>query len=1460
MTTRSHSSHTRANGQNVEMVTWVGGSCGRHGSYIFYKAFRFRVSSGLRQAASTSSVVVRSRARDRRNQVEVTPEVTSSSVDQSDGEERILGLGEFFFVQCHPGDPVCMGEIQLLWHDRHSGEDLASSRFYFLPETTPAGRSPLHGEDEVIAVSEKVVTRVSDLSSWVVEPQEWNYGCPLPPTQVSRKCDVIRPITDPFSRYSVIHASVNMSDVIMEKKALLSSAANGVCPLHKKRLGLGSNPQPSNQSRFETIHSNKRSCFNCSPRHKAQVIILSMSSYCRHKAVMKRIEALGPDWLARPGVLEQLAALGALTSDNPKTRIVFCRDSFDYPQLFEHDLICEELAPVFKGRPRKKTKKGNNLLGSRLNPKKSTGGYRPPTNDRVSTESPIKDSDSATPTRRSSSRRRSKRRSPQNYESHFIPAVQRSNKRARRGSARTPTPVLELEKGQTSNSEPNSPAIEENNFSDRTIREAIEVAAQTAVGSKKRLKKRSGGRSALSIAIKNSLLENHKNPVSLPLDGAVDECGKKRSDSTSYVTSPSVSTSSGASSRSGSPLAELLPNSSSVKEQSRTESSPSTLSSTSNEPYASLSSPSPDFSTIMSTNELDSRQDNQLLTTLEDDMYIRGLSDGQLPDNKVNFLELLYHFMRKRNTPIGRIPSLGFKKLDLWAFFKLSQEYGGYDMVTAKRLWKHVYDRMGGNPSCTSAATCTRKHYEKLLLPFEKYSRQVLRKKDAESKQKKSVECQKTKETRPQISALNGRTFNGDAYFHKVANISQTTSTTDLSMPTKSTNHVATTDSNTDVTLTSLSPSLTEGLRMRASTNSTQTTRPFLEMAHSIIQDNLMAGKPLKLEATSKEIASMSARSDSSSGRSTSEVIDLTSPDHTKKVTSNNDSSSSHSKVSQTTTFTIPTRTYCPRTSGAPPPFVPTRSSGLVNSGRIEPVDRMRPPELPGKEEEVKAIEDQMKLSPAERSSTSEKREHPESIIRPLPSPSAPKPARQATHELSRSNGRYDIRNLVSLPPEEDKRRLNFAPGSSVTKHEAMVPRPRNDVTFAPVQERRSPEQQRVGHERQNHRFLPSPHPADSGKGTREEESRRAERSYYRPYPMLASHREANKIQPRLMEPPNGLLKQDRLPSGLNEERLAKHPAAFIDLAPRSVSGNQQTGSPAQRFEKLPELSRKPFTSSFSVQRLTRDIPSAHPSPQVGLARPPPENSVKVHSMPLTPKLPQPGYHDNRAPILPVSKNRPALPLKKEEVTRFPHDRAHWTSKEAFGSSGLHPGEPSSERAPSSLPGSAILNGMSPSSHFPCNPKEVSPQMLELMMRDAMKSMAFPVAPAIAPVVNPVPYPPAPFDLLRQREATFPFMPQQDPQVVTSQFSRPMLGNPPNMDPQMSLALYQAYALQMASMQPQPGGIPGVAKLYPDLFTAIPPRSLQELRNAAYLPAASQLAPGVAPDAASALAYSLPRR
>lgn len=87
----------------------MGGPCGHHGPYTFYKAFKYL----------------------------------------KNGAKRVVSLCEFFFVKLwSDSDLVCIGELQLLWVDKNSEQMLASLRLYFLPENTPEGRID-HGEVSV---------------------------------------------------------------------------------------------------------------------------------------------------------------------------------------------------------------------------------------------------------------------------------------------------------------------------------------------------------------------------------------------------------------------------------------------------------------------------------------------------------------------------------------------------------------------------------------------------------------------------------------------------------------------------------------------------------------------------------------------------------------------------------------------------------------------------------------------------------------------------------------------------------------------------------------------------------------------------------------------------------------------------------------------------------------------------------------------------------------------------------------------------------------------------------------------------------------------------------------------------------------------------------------------------------------------------------------------------------------
>ncbi|XP_077438036.1 aT-rich interactive domain-containing protein 5B [Vanacampus margaritifer] len=166
-------------------LKWVGSSCGLHGPYIFYKAFKFA---------------------------------------SRDAEVRILSLGDFFLVRCKPDEPVCVAELQLLWEERTSRQLLSSSKLYFLPENTPEGRGVSHGEHEVIAVSEKVIVRLQDLVKWAVPDfSGWAHGLKAEPLKAS----VLRELgtngrREALHRYreSTLTSGLNFKDVQRERARL----------------------------------------------------------------------------------------------------------------------------------------------------------------------------------------------------------------------------------------------------------------------------------------------------------------------------------------------------------------------------------------------------------------------------------------------------------------------------------------------------------------------------------------------------------------------------------------------------------------------------------------------------------------------------------------------------------------------------------------------------------------------------------------------------------------------------------------------------------------------------------------------------------------------------------------------------------------------------------------------------------------------------------------------------------------------------------------------------------------------------------------------------------------------------------------------------------------------------------------------------------------------------------------
>ncbi|XP_011799508.1 PREDICTED: AT-rich interactive domain-containing protein 5B [Colobus angolensis palliatus] len=403
-------------------LQWVGSPCGLHGPYIFYKAFQFHL----------------------------------------EGKPRILSLGDFFFVRCTPKDPICIAELQLLWEERTSRQLLSSSKLYFLPEDTPQGRNSDHGEDEVIAVSEKVIVKLEDLVKWVHSDfSKWRCGLHAGPVKTEalgrngQKEALLR------YRQSTLNSGLNFKDVLKEK------------------ADLGEDEEETN------------------------VIVLSYPQYCRYRSMLKRIQDKPSSILTDQFAL----ALGGIAVVSRNPQILYCRDTFDHPTLIENESICDEFAPNLKGRPRKKK----------------------PCPQRRDSFSGVKDS---------------------------------------------------------------------NNNSDGKAVAKVKCEARSALTKPK---------------------NNHNN------------CKK-----VSNEEKPKVA----------------------IGEECR--------------------------------------------------------ADEQA------FLVALYKYMKERKTPIERIPYLGFKQINLWTMFQAAQKLGGYETITARRQWKHIYDELGGNPGSTSAATCTRRHYERVSSEQEK--------------------------------------------------------------------------------------------------------------------------------------------------------------------------------------------------------------------------------------------------------------------------------------------------------------------------------------------------------------------------------------------------------------------------------------------------------------------------------------------------------------------------------------------------------------------------------------------------------------------------------------------------------------------------------------------------------------------------------------------------------------------
>ncbi|XP_076142455.1 AT-rich interactive domain-containing protein 5B-like [Alosa pseudoharengus] len=235
----------------TDSLKWVGSSCGLHGPYIFYKAFKF----------------------------------------YRDGKARILCLGDFFLVRCTPEDPICIAELQLLWEERTTKQLLSSSKLYFLPEDTPSGRTVNHGEDEVVGVTEKVILRLGDLVKWTAgDLSAWARGRrPTVPTVPGvPKEAVLRELGTnghraprqgsgghrPAHTHLGTHFRISLRDVLREKAQIGEDA-----------------------------------------EERAKVLVLSYPQYCRYRCVHARLQGARDIAVVTERIVRALGGIGRLHGD-----------------------------------------------------------------------------------------------------------------------------------------------------------------------------------------------------------------------------------------------------------------------------------------------------------------------------------------------------------------------------------------------------------------------------------------------------------------------------------------------------------------------------------------------------------------------------------------------------------------------------------------------------------------------------------------------------------------------------------------------------------------------------------------------------------------------------------------------------------------------------------------------------------------------------------------------------------------------------------------------------------------------------------------------------------------------------------------------------------------------------------------------------------------------------------------
>ncbi|KAL6048654.1 AT-rich interactive domain-containing protein 3C [Balamuthia mandrillaris] len=90
-----------------------------------------------------------------------------------------------------------------------------------------------------------------------------------------------------------------------------------------------------------------------------------------------------------------------------------------------------------------------------------------------------------------------------------------------------------------------------------------------------------------------------------------------------------------------------------------------------------------------------------------------------VPEDEHAFKAHLNEFMEGRGTPLGRVPQLGHREVDLFVLYREVVKRGGLEAVVKNKCWKEIASVFRFPKTCTNAGYTLRIHYLRYLYAYE---------------------------------------------------------------------------------------------------------------------------------------------------------------------------------------------------------------------------------------------------------------------------------------------------------------------------------------------------------------------------------------------------------------------------------------------------------------------------------------------------------------------------------------------------------------------------------------------------------------------------------------------------------------------------------------------------------------------------------------------------------------------